>query len=136
MGHHPMGHPTLWVSKICVYPPVRCQGRREEPREGARSGSVSGWPDPSAVEKRKRRPERERNKEEAKPWHSIEYCAKEHISRFELATKTDRRPEFRVPPIQHLRSLYSCPPASLTYTTPHNYYLMLSYLMSIYCNAI
>ena len=71
------------------------------------------------MEKRKKRPERERSKEETKLWHSIEYCAKEHISRFELAVKTDRRVEFRVPSIQHLRSLYSSSLASLTYNTPH-----------------
>jgi len=66
------------------------------------------------------RPGRERNKKETKPWHSIEYCAKEHISRFEFATKMDRGPEFIVLPIQHLRSLYSCPLASLAYTAPHS----------------
>src|SRR3569833_2209545 len=53
-------------------------------------------------------------------WPSAEHCMKKHIRRFEFATKADRRPEFRVPPIRHLRSLYSCPLTSLTYTTPHS----------------
>src|SRR3569833_888903 len=73
----------------------------------------------SAVEKRKKRPKRERKKEETKKKHRNENRAKEHISRFELAVKTDRRVEFRVPSIQHLRSLYSSSLASLTYNTPH-----------------
>jgi len=62
-------------------------------------------------------------------WPSARHCARKHIRRFELATKTDRGPEFRVPPIQHLRSLYSCPLASLTYTTPHT---LIQYLRSLY----
>src|SRR3569833_942850 len=95
-----------------------------ELRERARPGSVRGWPDlakQQLLRWRKERKDLKKEKEETKLQHSIEHGAKEHISRIEPATKTDRGAEFRVPSIYHLRSLYSCPLASLTYSTPHKY---------------
>jgi len=74
---------------------VRCLKRGRGPEgERARSGSVSRWLDLEEPQLprvgRKRKKLEKGTEEKIKSKHRIEHCEKQHISRFELATKTNR----------------------------------------------
>src|SRR3569833_873135 len=103
--------------QACIEP--RCKVLRTQ--GGAQGGNPQGFDrrvqQAAAVEEEKREPKEREIREENKT--QSKHKTKKQKKHNKNTTKTKQRPEFRVPPIQHLRSLYSCPLASLTYTTPH-----------------